>query len=517
MDTRNPTSPDRRRQRNVALLLALTLLAGCGKLAAVKSQVDRIDSAGTIAGRVITEPAAGKDTIVAVLRKLDDASVTLYRAAPTTESGAFAVAVPPGQYYVAAFIDKSGDGRHQPDEPGSLFGAPDLVAVTAQQKTSLTIRIDADSRPKLEGVAVDRTPDIATRSGVVATFDDPSFDPANYSLGLWRPIDFLTGPGGGLYMLGDYRPDRVPVIFVHGMGDGPRRWRPAAESLDRTRFQPWVLYYPTGLRLETVSNYFAGAVHELRRRYGFTQFAVVAHSMGGLVTRSFVQRLEAHYPDDARTLRIVLTVNSPQGGMPSATTGVEYSPIVIPSWQDVAAGSEFLKALDTRGWPQDIPYHLVFSYDGDQNGDGTVGLRSQIPPELQTEATRIWGFEGSHAGTLAEPRFLALMNRLLAEATTVPVHAPAGAWFDEWVGDWTGPEGTFLKLAKAGDGYSVTIRSLDGTTAYDGRVVRDHIEFRRGGRTESLRATGGQDTGMKWLLDKQRCLTVRAGEAYCRD
>jgi hypothetical protein len=66
---------------------------------------------------------------------------------------------------------------------------------------------------------------------------------------------------------------------------------------------------------------------------------IFVHGMGGLVTRSFVQRLAAHFPDEAGALRRVVTVNSPQGGMSSANTGVEYSPIVIPSWQDVAAKS----------------------------------------------------------------------------------------------------------------------------------------------------------------------------------
>jgi len=308
----------------------------------------------------------------------------------------------------------------------------------------------------------------------------------------------------------------VPVIFVHGMGDGPRRWQPAVESLDRRQFQPWVLYYPTGLRLEVVSNYFAAAVHELRRRYGFAQFAIVAHSMGGLVTRSFVQRLHAHYPDDEQALRIVITVNSPQGGLASASAGVEYSPIVIPSWQDVAAGSEFLKALDERGWPRAIPYHLVFSYEGEKNGDGTVVLPSQIPVALQSDATRIYGFEDTHTGTLADKRFLELMNRLLAESVVTGTGATQSSWFDDWLGRWIGPEGTYLELARQADGYSVTIQSLDGPARYDGRPVNDHIEFKRNGKVESIRATGGPDTGMKWLADKSRCLTIRMGEGFCR-
>jgi len=35
--------------------------------------------------------------------------------------------------------------------------------------------------------------------------------------------------------------------------------------------------------------------------------------------------------------------------------------------------------------------------------------------------------------------------------------------------------------------------------------------------TESIRATDGEQTGMKWLREKANCLTVRSGEGYCRD
>ena len=504
-----------RRCASVLVTAALLALAGC-RLHEVKEQVQRIDSAGMIAGRVITQPDAAQATIVTVFHKQSDTALELYRALPTTEKGTFALNVAAGDYYVAAFVDRNGDGRHQQDEPGAFYGAPTTVSVAPQDRATISIHVDADSRPTLEGMTVDTTPAIAVTSGTVAKLDDARFDPANYSVGLWRPLDFLANPGGGLYMLGEYQPDRVPVIFVHGMGDGPRRWQPAVDSLDRNRFQPWVLYYPTGLRLEAVSNYFSGAVHELRRRYGFAQFAVVAHSMGGLVTRSFVQRLHAHFPDDEKALRIVITVNSPQGGMASATTGVEYSPIVIPSWQDVAAGSEFLKALDARGWPKDVPYHLVFSYDGEKNGDGTVALASQIPVALQSDAMRLYGFEDTHTSTLADERFLSLMNRLLAESVAARPAATQPSWFDDWLGRWTGPEGTYLELARHGDSYAVVIQSLDGSAHYEGRAVTDHIEFKRDGKVEAIRATGGPDTGMKWLADKSRCLTIRAGEGFCR-
>lgn len=89
--------------------------------------------------------------------------------------------------------------------------------------------------------------------------------------------------------------------------------------------------------------------------------------------------------------------------------------------------------------------------------------------------------------------------------------------FDLWLGQWNGPEGTFLILSKTDDHYRITIQSLDGPASYDGRGIGDHIEFERNGETETIRATNGQGTGMKWLREKTQCLTINPGEGFCRD
>lgn len=88
---------------------------------------------------------------------------------------------------------------------------------------------------------------------------------------------------------------------------------------------------------------------------------------------------------------------------------------------------------------------------------------------------------------------------------------------DLWLGQWNGPEGTFLIVAKNEDRYRITIQTLDGPTSYDAEAVGDHIEFERDGKRESIRATNGKDTGMKWLQDKTTCLTIKLGEGFCRD
>ncbi len=88
---------------------------------------------------------------------------------------------------------------------------------------------------------------------------------------------------------------------------------------------------------------------------------------------------------------------------------------------------------------------------------------------------------------------------------------------DHWAGKWNGPEGTFLKIVGDEGVYEITIQNLDGARNFSGHAVGGDIQFDRNGVQESLHATTGRETGMKWLIDKSECLTVRVGEGYCRN
>jgi hypothetical protein len=88
---------------------------------------------------------------------------------------------------------------------------------------------------------------------------------------------------------------------------------------------------------------------------------------------------------------------------------------------------------------------------------------------------------------------------------------------DKWLGQWNGPEGTYLLLSKRGNQYVVRIESLDGPATYEGVAAGDRIEFKRDGKSESIHAGSGKETGMKWLLEKRECLIIKEGEGFCRE
>ena len=88
---------------------------------------------------------------------------------------------------------------------------------------------------------------------------------------------------------------------------------------------------------------------------------------------------------------------------------------------------------------------------------------------------------------------------------------------DGWVGQWNGPEGTYLSISGGNGRYYLTIKNLDGPRSFKATAAGEQIDFERDGAIETLKATDGQGTGMKWLAEKTNCLTVKAGEGFCRN
>ncbi len=88
-----------------------------------------------------------------------------------------------------------------------------------------------------------------------------------------------------------------------------------------------------------------------------------------------------------------------------------------------------------------------------------------------------------------------------------------------YLGRWTGVEGMYLVVRDPAQG-AVTLEmqyDLDHKGEYAGTVTPEGIRFQRGDAVLTLRPTDGDATGLKWLAGKRNCLTVRAGEGYCRD
>lgn len=231
----------------------------------------------------------------------------------------------------------------------------------------------------------------------VAALDAPAFTGVYGREGLWQPISFLKERRGGVYLLEPYDPDRIPVLFVHGAGGTPQDWRHFIQKLDRTKYQAWVYYYPTGMPIEASAVWLNKFVSALHARHGFQRLVVGAHSMGGLVARRFLALSAQH--DYAKLL---VTFATPWGGVPLARLGVTLARNTVPSWHDLVPESEFLRALHADALPAAVKHHLFFGYreSGDAfDSDGVISVSSQLEPRIGVRA-HVHGFKTDHSDIL---------------------------------------------------------------------------------------------------------------------
>jgi Alpha/beta hydrolase family len=95
----------------------------------------------------------------------------------------------------------------------------------------------------------------------------------------------------GLYMLQPYDPDRIPLIFVHGLISTPRVWRNVINEIEtdpilRKRYQCWAFAYPTGNPVLYSALRLREELAKVQQRYPDSKdMVLVGHSMGGLLSR----------------------------------------------------------------------------------------------------------------------------------------------------------------------------------------------------------------------------------------
>lgn len=401
-------------------------LGGCS-LVKLKDDSSAFYSSTVLAGYVTSAVPWDKPVVVAAYaRHGSDGLPDIVHHALLHEAGGYELIVPKGDYTVFAFGDANGNLALDVGEP---FGVYTTVPVRAGGAGAL-INLDfAISNPapqqaravplgtSVAGRAAGRPPH-STQGGAIASLDAPMFSAESGRRGYWAPVEFFKEVGGNIYFLDEYDPAKTPILFVHGAAGSPQEWRYFVEHLDRKRYQPWIFYYPSGASLDSMSYLLYWKLGNLQRRYHFNRLYLTAHSMGGLVARSFL----ATYGDQFPSIKLFVSLSSPWGGDAAADQGVAYSPAVIPSWRDVRAGGRFVHKLFDKPLPRDLDYYLFFGHGGRYSplrrasSDGVITLDSQLRPAAQAEARRVFGYGADHVGILSSPAAFAQYAALLAEA-----------------------------------------------------------------------------------------------------
>ena len=427
-------------QRASALSVILTSVAlfeGCANFRKLNSDLAFMDSTYIVSAKI--ENAGEFPDIYGAVVEWDRGRGKVLSAdrARAGSLGLFAFFVKsPRNQHVMAFADTNGNQRYDSGEPAWIHSDAAGSAVPADfdpvtRRVRLSGRLSIGVVPPPEMMAAgnefrsERTVEEAATGwaipialGDIADLDDPRFSAVRGEQGLWQPASFPRETGVGIYFLEPYDPGRIPVLFVYGAAGSPQDWRVFFGALDRTRYQPWFFLYPTGRRLDEVAVVLNNSVELLQSHFGFTRLHVVAHSMGGLVSRSFL--VKNVLEDGNHYVTRFVSISTPWAGHEAAAMGVKLSPAVVPSWRDLAKGSDFQKAIQSRRLKGQVDHLLLYGTQRSRSlvlpheNDGTVSVASQLAPAAKADAVETIGFDTDHVGILSRTDVIRAVEQFLA-------------------------------------------------------------------------------------------------------
>jgi pimeloyl-ACP methyl ester carboxylesterase len=378
-----------------------------------------------VMGRIAVPADAPGPLLVAAFNHDSPGHERVGSRAAIAETGYF-ILLPSGSYDLALFADLNRDGFYDTDEVVGRTPPDSPVRVGAPESRdglfvqAPTVAIDL-RKPSVYEVAVHVK--VVPRPFVVESVDDPLFDRQFGQIGVYEPSKFLARTQGWIFSIGAPDTSKVQVILVHGIDGTPRDFRTLVPSLDPSRYQVWLFYYPSGLGLDQLGIILARAVDRIASERGSPEsVALVAHSMGGLVGRRAVNELCRK--GKPAYLHVYASIDTPYGGVETVSGAVKRGTELVPSWVDVASGSPFLTRLHKTPFPKDLPFHLFFGW-GQKGahgpgaaGDGTITLPSQLDPRAQAVATGMSGFGDTHVGILSDPDALQALAKVLDATTT---------------------------------------------------------------------------------------------------
>ena len=397
------------------LLLAAT---GCA-LIDLRSQDQRINRTGFIAIEVMPPLPS---TAVYALAVASSGKVV---GAERVGADRFTTFALPNKevFTVVVFADANGNRRFDAGERAAVRQnlMPVPLGDPSQKARLVPMPLGRFTAGMPAGLEVPDAPGAAVSliAGDFASLNEAKFQPETGTKGMWEPEAALMDGSTGLYLAEPFDPARTPVVFVHGIGGSPQDFKKLIPALDRSRYQAWFFAYPSGFRLGKASTALATLLDLTMKRYGVSKVHIVAHSMGGLVSRDAILKITAL--QDGRPVGRFVSISTPFGGHAAAKSGLRHLRYPVPSWIDMAPGSAFLVEL----WKQKLPcpHWLIFGYDTKPvpwltlNNDTVVDLESTLYRPAQEEAVRVIGLKKDHESILTAHETAEKMNEFLGASS----------------------------------------------------------------------------------------------------
>ena len=177
--------------------------------------------------------------------------------------------------------------------------------------------------------------------------------------------------------------DRKSVVLVHGLDDPGDIWQSLAPELVKENFNVWLMHYPNDQPIVESTQLFFEELKGLKQ-LGIRRISIVAHSMGGLVSREMLTNPDIDYNKSAKDelvpqVAALIMVGTPNHGSQLARLRVftemrdQLSRLTKgqASWLagildgageakiDLLPGSRFLTELNARPHPQGVAMLII--------------------------------------------------------------------------------------------------------------------------------------------------------------
>ncbi len=317
------------------------------------------------------------------------------------KSGLYTLFLPQGEFLLSAYVDRNDDLIIEPVEiAGQIVRPVSIVSSAKRAHLGVDIRFDFPNNTARKYVDVIEE-NISLDEGI------PSIEPAeeliaerfgddNIRLGSDESTTAFFNHVAPLQYLDeiDITDERTPIVFVHGISDSPRIFERLESEVPRSEFQSFYYYYPTGARLPYAAQllhylFLSGKVLPTNPR-----LVLVAHSMGGLVTRGSLNEVKGSVGESK--VELYASFATPYGGVVAANFATTSSPAIVPSWIDVASKSDYIRDLFPP-LPSETTFKLCAA-NKFGNGDGTIPLESQKAPPAVKQASTVREFPDTHVG-----------------------------------------------------------------------------------------------------------------------
>lgn len=295
------------------------------------------------------------------------------------------------------------------------------------------------------------------RKAVESTFPEQAAEVAK-SFGL---VSFPEVESGSVAV----DPGATSVVLIHGLDDPGLVWRNLAPALKDEHINVWKMHYPNDQPIVDSASLFQNELARLKQS-GISEITIVAHSMGGLVSREMLTNPQFSYIEKAQNDELprvdaLVMIGTPNHGSEWARyrffaeirdqwiNVVENGAPILRGFMDGAGeaqidlrpDSQFLTALNSRPHPEGVrlltisgivsPWEdkeindfLYSSFEEDTADEAAAVIKSMsdgLGDGLVTvDSSRLQGVEyrtvsGTH---------LSMIRNLTAESTNIPPSIP---------------------------------------------------------------------------------------------